>query len=212
MPMSHVFYRPVMPTGSRYLPGRFNHNRRPAGIPDVVWEEQIIPQLHPLYQLFSSPPAVKLVTELLGMNRECCDLTCWVARYRGNEYIGPHKDGAGSIQAVVSLKQSAGSSGGKVNLIVNGQHLAFNLFPGDALFLRARLITHFTTPMVWMPHLPPPIRVVTVARYFKAGVPMILPVGRARNSSMTNAAIDQRRCSDIVCELKGTRVACRAAE
>lgn len=147
---------------TRSLPSR----RVICGDPDISWAEQEIPEDHELHNVFSSQRVKRAAAALLNTNSSLRHLTCWVSRYRQGEYIGPHKDRAGTLQIVMSLNSTGEGTGGALNLLVEGERTALHLNPGDALFFRATSITHYTTPLIATARCPDPLRVVGVGRYF----------------------------------------------
>jgi hypothetical protein len=146
---------------TRSLPTR----RVICGDPNISWAEQEIPENHDVYAFFSSKPVRDAAAALLNTRSDLRHLTCWVSRYGQNEYIGPHKDRAGSIQIVLSLNDAGESSGGALNLLVEDETIALQFNPGDALFFKATSITHYTTPLIATAQCPDPVRVVAVGRY-----------------------------------------------
>jgi hypothetical protein len=147
---------------TRSLPSR----RVICGDPNVSWTEQELLENHELYDFFLSSPVKDAVAALLNKNSGPRHVTCWVSRYRQNEYIGPHKDRAGTLQIVLSLNGTGEENGGALNLLVEGKTITLQFKPGDALFFRATSITHYTTPIIATMQCPDPRRVVGVGRYF----------------------------------------------
>ena len=147
---------------TRPLPSR----RVICGDRTISWAEQEIPENHELHDFFSSQRVRGAVAALLNTSSSLRHLTCWVSRYVQNEYIGPHKDRAGTLQIVLSLNGTGEGHGGALNLLVEGEKIALHFNPGDALFFRATSITHYTTPVIATAQCPDPIRVVGVGRYF----------------------------------------------
>jgi alkylated DNA repair dioxygenase AlkB len=143
------------------LPGR----RVICGIPDVCWEEQLVPHDHPVYELFTSFRLKAAISELLDCTGDW-DLTCWISRYRTGEYISAHTDKSGVVQILLMLRSVPADNGGVLTLMTDRGNVAVNLYEGDALYFRATSINHFTTPLIPTTECPSPTRVVAVGRYF----------------------------------------------
>lgn len=142
---------------SRCLPAR----RVVCGSRAVSWEEQIVPSWHQLYRLlFRLGEAIlpKVIWDRSYAH-------CWISRYRAREYIGPHKDKAGTVQLILCLASSEKCRGGELILLQTRRQLSYRLQAGDALIFRATELVHRTTPLVPTVRNRKPRRVVAVIRF-----------------------------------------------
>lgn len=136
-----------------------------CGIPNVEWGEQQIPESSRVGQLFLSREWLNLIEYLAEQQYdESASIRCWTSIYRLNEYINPHRDRAGTIQALLCLKNSGG--GGRLVLNLEEEEVTYNLHPGDAIIFEATRVTHYTTPILSTDHERTPERIVAVARYY----------------------------------------------
>lgn len=124
--------------------------------------EQSFEVTHPVAEFFMRAEMLQLAQILLG-SAQICRVTCWSLVYAPGEFINPHKDAAGALQALICLRAPKGRQNGG-ELIVDGQ--PFFLTPGDAIIFEATSLEHHTTPLVETADDPSPGRTVIVGRYF----------------------------------------------
>ena len=124
--------------------------------------EQSFDATHPVAGFFTQADMLQLAQTLLG-SAQISQVTCWSLVYAPGEFINPHKDAAGALQALICL-QAPGSRQNGGELIVDGQ--AFFLTKGDAIMFEATSLEHHTTPLVGTADDPSPGRTVLVGRYF----------------------------------------------
>lgn len=124
--------------------------------------EQSFDTTHPVTEFFMQADMLQLTQILLGSG-QISEVTCWSLVYAPGEFINPHKDAAGAIQALICLQApSSRQNGGE--LIVDGQ--AIFLTAGDAIMFEATSLEHHTTPLAGTADDPSPRRTVVVGRYF----------------------------------------------
>lgn len=132
-----------------YQQTRVLHSRRVCVTQelDMRWSEQVICENSDIYRSCGSAPVVKLMSSIGGSAAGCAlsMYQCWINNYVDDEYVTPHCDVAGSIQALVCLKSWA--NGGNLVAVIGGREKEIYLSKGDAVLFEASKITHYTTPM-----------------------------------------------------------------
>ncbi len=146
----------------------FPSRRVICGTGEVSWIERAVRPASSLFIFFSSEPTCRILNACLRRPIIIKDVICWISVYKAGEYINRHRDGAGDIQLIVSLKAATSDNGGWLNLESCGEKHRVFLEEGDALCFSATQVEHYTEPLVKTTAVPNPERVTAVARYFLA--------------------------------------------
>jgi len=124
--------------------------------------QQTFDATHAVAEFFMQANMRQLAQNLSG-GAQITDVTCWSLDYAPGEFINPHKDAAGAIQALICLR-APGSRQNGGELVVDGR--AIFLTRGDAVIFEATSLVHYTTPLAATADDPSPRRTVVVGRYF----------------------------------------------
>jgi len=124
--------------------------------------EQSFEGTHPVADFFLQADMLQLV-QIMSKCAQISKVTCWSLVYAPGEFISPHKDVAGAIQALICLQAPRSRRNGG-ELVVDGR--CFFLTAGDAIVFEATSLEHYTTPLAGTADDPSPRRTVLVGRYF----------------------------------------------
>lgn len=150
---------------TRSLPIRWVHT---AGLTTIRYQSQHIPLDSNLGRLFLCDSILDLICTAMGFPsvQQPEQLLFWIHRYELHQYITEHKDRAGDIQLLISLKQPPKENGG-VLFIKNGDNIIpLPMQTGDAALLYASQYFHFSNVLVETEENPSPSKVIAVARYY----------------------------------------------
>jgi hypothetical protein len=121
----HVTFRKLLPDSQlkvfRCEIKSFPSRRVICGTGDVSWKEQAVLPTSFLYRLFCSESIFEILSSCLAMRLNIEHVTCWISVYKAGEYINRHRDRAGDIQLILSLKAATTVNGGWLNLDWRGQ-------------------------------------------------------------------------------------------
>jgi hypothetical protein len=138
-----------------------------CGKKEISWDEQRLAAGTPLFDFFLSREVLEKVAERVeAAGNMQPELRCWTSIYQAGEYINPHKDGSGDVQLLVCLRATERANGGTLVLEHAGRRTELQLAPGDGVLFKATEVLHYTTPLLPLPSVPEPQRMVAVGRYY----------------------------------------------
>jgi hypothetical protein len=143
---------------SRGLPERRVH----CGVDNIGWTERIPSPGHETWQFFELPGVVHAFEAISGI-RSLGGVHCWLAMYRAAEYINPHRDSEGLLQAIVCLEAPRSEANGGILFLEKSPVF---LTPGDALVFEATTVEHHTSPLASTADDVEPARTVLIGRYY----------------------------------------------